>query len=148
MLNRPASKLVVNINQREKRVAAIIVSYNPNLIVFEKELNSIEVQCFVIIVDNGSDDEFKKFILQKKQNLEKLNVIFLNENFGIAKALNIGIETAIILGFEYVLLLDHDSIPNPYLVEVLTHNLDILLERNKKIAAIGPRLIDPRSNKE
>jgi len=148
VLNRPASKLVVNINQREKRVAAIIVSYNPNLIVFEKELNSIEVQCFVIIVDNGSDDEFKKFILQKKQNLEKLNVIFLNENFGIAKALNIGIETAIILGFEYVLLLDHDSIPNPYLVEVLTHNLDILLERNKKIAAIGPRLIDPRSNKE
>ncbi|MBB5347689.1 glycosyltransferase family 2 protein [Desulfoprunum benzoelyticum] len=148
MLENIKSKCIARVQKREKKVAAIIVTYNPNLFIFEKELNAIEVQCFVIVVDNGSDDEFMTFILQKKQNLEHLNVIFLKRNLGIAKALNVGIETAIKLGFDFALLLDHDSIPDNNLVEVLTCHLEILIEGKEKIAAIGPRLFDPRSEKE
>lgn len=99
------------------RIAAGIVTYNPNIERLELNLDSISQQVNkVFIVDNASENQNEIIELIKKyRNIE----IFTNEkNFGIGRALNI-----IFLSAEdyytYVLTLDQDSVCSYNMVEEL-----------------------------
>jgi len=72
------------------RVFGIVVTYNPNITILEKCINSLANQLNkIIIVDNtpGKCEGLEKF-----KNLPNVEIIYLNNNYGIAYAQNVGIK--------------------------------------------------------
>jgi rhamnosyltransferase len=91
-------------------IAAVIVTYNPPQGMKER-LDAVARQVdHVVIVDNNSD--------QKAQwHNDNIEIIRNESNQGLAAALNQGIACALRRNAEWVLLLDHDSMPAPDMVE-------------------------------
>lgn len=126
----------------------LIVTYNPPQKIFSKQLAALEYQQ-VIIVDNGSQVETIKLLkswIAKDSTKRKL--IELGENRGIAAAQNRGMELAQAMACQFVLLLDHDSVPVDNLLIQLVGVAEAQLKEGKSLAAVGARLIDPRADKE
>lgn len=116
-------------------VSAVIVTYNPN---FERLSNLVtclkEQLSNVVIVDNNS----KNFELISNLISENVKVIRLDDNYGIAKAQNIGIEY--LKGkTPYFILFDQDSnIPSDF-VEIM-YNKYIELSNSFRVGVLGPAL--------
>ena len=91
------------------KIAAIIVSYNSEKVF--RCYESIKEQVdLTIIIDNGTKDKDIISKLGKTASEEnKLKVILLGENLGIAAALNKGAFYAKDNGFDWILTLDQDS---------------------------------------
>ncbi|MDQ5922985.1 MAG: rhamnosyltransferase, partial [Bacillota bacterium] len=88
-------------------VAAIIITYNVEND-FRLRINKLKGKVDeIIVVDNGSTNETINML---KALEDEITVIYLNENKGIASALNKGIDYSIKKGYQWVLTLDHDSI--------------------------------------
>lgn len=102
---------------------ACIITYNPDLIRLGENIESIVNQVKkILIVDNGSNN-IEQIIL----SLEKYEKIFLyrlNENKGIAFALNYATEKCISEGIHYLLTLDQDSICNVNLINEYSKYID------------------------
>ena len=89
-------------------VCAVVVTYGPDG-GFPARLNEISPQVgMVVIVDNGSGDAERNMLLEAAAE-PKVDVVFNDENLGLAQALNIGIQRAAALQYSWVLLLDQDS---------------------------------------
>lgn len=73
-----------------------------------------------------------------------LNLTPLGENRGIGAAQNVGIGLARRRGSQYVLLLDHDSIPEPGMVAALRAAIEDQPAGSQPVAAAGPRYADER----
>ncbi|WP_195986653.1 glycosyltransferase family 2 protein [Clostridium sp. D53t1_180928_C8] len=88
-------------------VAAIIITYNVEND-FKERINKLKGKVDeIIVVDNGSKAE----TINMLKNLEnEVTVIYLEDNKGIAFALNRGIKYSIEKGYNWILTLDHDSI--------------------------------------
>lgn len=128
------------------KVAAIIVSYNPDNNLLDSVnllINQVEK---IIIVDNGSKDKNKKDInLIKDIDSKKINIIFNEENLGIATALNIGVKQALNDGYDWILTMDQDSKASSNMIEKMLeiyNNID-KNERNN-ILSIFPNFVDER----
>jgi rhamnosyltransferase len=67
----------------------------------------------------------------------------LGDNFGVAYAHNRGIEWTRAKGYAYELILDQDSVPAPAMVERLQSALETARAQGLRIAAAGPRYVDP-----
>lgn len=90
-------------------ICAVIVSYNSDKVFrcYESIKNQVD---FTIIVDNGTKDkEIVSKIEKTASENNKLKVILLAENLGIAAALNKGAFYAKDNGFDWILTLDQDS---------------------------------------
>jgi rhamnosyltransferase len=128
---------------------AITVTFNPDLKILKEQLESLKSQCKVIIVDNAS----RKNLLEPIENFcdtnEHVKLIALDENIGISRAQNVGIQDVMetLPEARFVLLLDHDSVPNEGMVQGLENEFQTLHETGSNIAAIGPLLYDPRDKK-
>jgi len=128
----------------EKKIIAIVVTYNPtesfleNILVIHEQLDTI------LIIDNGSKKKAIKTI-EHVIDLLNLNIIFNKSNLGIATALNQGFLWAIEHNFEYALTFDQDSYPYPEMVTKLisAHKSHPKLS---KIAVIAPNIIDQAVN--
>jgi rhamnosyltransferase len=96
-----------------------------------------------VLVDNTPNPE--KNLISPYPASEKLNLISLGDNMGIAYAHNIGIEWAHDHSADYVLLLDQDSVPCTDMVKKLMATLNSNAARNLDIAAAGPAYEDPRT---
>lgn len=128
------------------KVAAIIVSYNPdnNLLDSVKLLiNQVER---IIIVDNGSESEKKKNInLIRNIDEKKIEVIFNEENLGIATALNIGVRLALKQGYKWVLTMDQDSKVSKNMVDKMLEVYNSIDEKERRdILSIFPNFVDER----
>lgn len=121
------------------KLISIIISYNPNYSSISNLAEQLTKSCEeVIIIDNNSEQELSKSLLQ----LSKCIVLRLSDNFGIAFAQNMGIKKAIELGASHILFFDQDSkISNNFVDDLISDYKKISVE-NTKIAAIGPRFID------
>ncbi|HEX3072271.1 MAG TPA: glycosyltransferase family 2 protein [Ignavibacteriales bacterium] len=87
-----------------KELACIVVFYNPDS---KAAANITEYQKlfpYIVVVDNSDKDN--SGLLPAGENIE---YIFNGENFGIAKALNIGANAADNKSCKYILTLDQDS---------------------------------------
>jgi len=84
-----------------------------------------------ILVDNGSSDGSP----QIDEEFTAVRMIRLPKNFGLTKALNIGIRAA---EAEYILLLHDDTEVEPGVVRMLAETLDAMPEA----AAVCPLLVD------
>ena len=68
----------------------------------------------------------------------------LGGNFGVAEAINYGIDKAYSFKTTHVVLFDQDSLPAPDMVERLFNNYKKMVSQGIKVAAVGPRYSDPR----
>lgn len=120
---------------RYKGIAAIVVTYNPdeNLFLLIDSLKDLER---VIIIDNNSKN---KEIFYKIKNKNVL-VIENKENFGIAKALSIGIKE-LSKRIKYFYTFDQDSLLDKNMIEIM----DSSIEENDAI--ISPEIYDKNLNK-
>lgn len=135
-----------NTNRRMSH-ACVIVTLNPDVAQFRRVLDaSLSQSAAVIVVDNGSSHKFSAYLTDRAIAASGMRVLLLGSNRGIAAALNLGIAEAKILKAEFVLLLDHDSIPDAGLLDGLL--LAAKLHSGDKIAAIGAKIFDPRSEQE
>lgn len=128
------------------KVAAIIVSYNPD----NNLLDSVNILMKqverIIIVDNASKQEKKKNINYIKSiNKEKIKIIFNEENLGIATALNIGIKEALKENYNWILTMDQDSKASYNMIEKMLevyNNID--KNERDNILSIFPNFVDER----
>lgn len=128
------------------KVAAIIISYNPDNNLLDSVnllVNQVEK---IIIVDNGSESEKKKNInLIKDINNEKIKIIFNQENLGIATALNIGVKDALKQGYNWILTMDQDSKVSSNMIEKMFEVYSTIDESERKdILSIFPNFVDER----
>lgn len=91
------------------KVCALIITYNIDEKLIEVTNSIINQVESLVIVDNGSKPQTIKLLKELNEN-PIVNVIFNEENCGIAKALNQGVELAKKNKCDWVLTLDHDSV--------------------------------------
>ena len=128
------------------KVAAIIVSYNPDNNLFDSVNLLINQVNKIIIVDNGSKDEKIKNINSIANiDKEKIQVIFNKENLGIATALNIGVKEALAQDYKWILTMDQDSKASTNMIEKMFEVYKGISEdERKEILSIFPNFVDER----
>lgn len=98
------------------RICACVITYNPQLNILSRLLDTLSEIGIIYIVDNGSQNvsKIKDWLHLKHQRA----VLIANlENLGIAKAINIGIQQAINDKQKWFFIFDQDSFCSPQYVE-------------------------------
>lgn len=134
---------------RERTVSLIVVTYCPDQTKFENLLRAYADQVQrMIIVDNSprEDSATYKILCAAEINLDGVQLVRLGENAGVAKALNVGIEIALEMKTDFVLLSDQDSLPKYDMVENLVACHDRVARVDGFIGAVGPACFDNHSN--
>ncbi|WP_404651639.1 glycosyltransferase family 2 protein [Raoultella terrigena] len=118
-------------------IAAVIVTYNPEVNVLnDLVLMLIKQVDKVIIVDNNSTNKYNINYIN-----ENVIVIKQDNNIGLAKAQNIGINT-VINSCTHILIFDQDSSISENFVKKQLECETELLKQNVKLSAVGPAFID------
>jgi rhamnosyltransferase len=125
------------------RICAIVVSYQPPTSTLGEALAALRPQVNeLVVVDNGSSQQTLEWLRSRSVQLS-FDVVSLGRNTGVASALNEGVAWARQHGCAYVLMMDQDSIPQPDMVARLASAHRQLTEAGARVAAVGPRYIDP-----
>ena len=125
------------------RVFSVVVSYQPDTEVLRALLDTLLAQTTgVFVVDNTPAADQRVEALCAALPQQTLHLIRLGDNFGIARALNIGIDAALAAGATQVLLSDQDSLPAPDMVAALLAALDDLQRAGQRVGAVGPTYTD------
>jgi rhamnosyltransferase len=128
------------------RITAVVVTYNPDHRRLSALLEALALQATAtVVVDNGSEPEIVSW-LKKEEAAAKIHLRLLGENRGVAAAQNCGIEVAQELRSDYAVLFDHDSLPAPEMLPRLVMAAEQKAAEGYKVAAVGPRYVDPRQN--
>lgn len=125
-------------------VAAVIITYNPDLKKLMGLINSILNECdHIYIVDNKSDDinSIKVFVADN----HFITLISNESNVGIAAAQNQGIKASLSSGMDFTLMFDQDSLPPSNFIPNLIKGYHSVNELDN-VAAVGPNLFDSRYN--
>lgn len=97
----------------DRKIAAVIVTYNPDVSHVNETVASLKKQgVSVIIVDNHSDN------IEDIRAIKNIRLYESPVNKGIAYALNIGMKKAEAVGAEWVLSLDQDSAVSDTLIDI------------------------------
>lgn len=126
-------------------VVAVVVTYEPVASQTERLLRALAPQVgHLVVVDNGSTTTD---LADVRATTEELGgeLVALRTNTGIAAAQNVGIEHARRRGAGAVLLSDQDSAPAPDMVRRLTEALDEARAAGRRVAAVGPVIVDARN---
>lgn len=122
-----------------KKLSIIIITYNSDKSLDKLLLSLSYIDKLVeeiIIIDNNSFI----FDIKKIQKISpKIKIIKNKTNIGFAKAVNQGIKTS---KSNYVLLLN----PDTYLIDNSISNTFKLIKENKKIGAIGGKILNEQKN--
>ena len=138
------------------RITSITVAFNPDPLRLAEQLAALRDQVDeIIIVDNGSAQPVKSILAQTEISesmgeVPHIHFIVLEENQGIASGFNIGIDASRKSGAEFVLLLDHDSVPATDMVSKLRAGYQQAAGESAltSVAAVGPRIVDSRDEHE
>jgi len=125
------------------KVAAVIVTYEPDLRAFEANLKQASKQVIkTVVVDNGSAQQSAIKELCQSDAFDKADIqlIALADNEGLGAAHNAGINaiTESSLDCSHVLILDQDTLIADDMVSQLSNSWQTL-SRDKKIGALGGR---------
>ena len=123
------------------KVAAVVVLFNPELNVLANINSYIDQVDKLFVVDNS--DKINESVTEKISLLQKTEYISNKTNLGIAAALNIGAQEAIVEGFNYLLTMDQDSEASPLMVSKLMD----CLTKGTNIALAAPVLYHPEGRK-
>ena len=112
-------------------IAGILVSYEPEAQTLSSTFASLLPQLeHLFLVDNGSSIDPADLLDLKSE--ERLTIIRLDENLGIAAAQNVGIAAAREMGADFVVLSDQDTV---YPQGAMSQLIDVF-ERWPKAAAV------------
>lgn len=130
---------------KSDKSCAIVVTFQPDITALLKLLGQLNKEVDFIVVDNGSADI--EYIAESIYVYNRCkNLVRLDENVGLAKALNYGIDWAIENQCNYVFLFDQDSsLCDLFISRMIAAYQDASKYSEKGIAAVGPRLINPQS---
>ncbi|MCX6745862.1 MAG: glycosyltransferase family 2 protein [Candidatus Parcubacteria bacterium] len=122
-----------------KRVGIIIVNYNgleylSDCLTSLLNLDYPRGEYKIFLVDNASTDDSVNFV---KNNFPQIEIIINKENLGFAEGNNIGMKKALSENFDYVCLINQDTISEPDFLHKLVANA----EGDESIAAVQPRLM-------
>ncbi len=123
---------------KRKKLAIVVLSYNTEKLLKDC-LRSLVKQRGkstnpeIIVVDNGSKDKTLSMI--KKEGF-KVTVIAQSENLGFCEGNNIGVKHALGQGFDYVMLLNSDTLVKDRFWEPLVS----FLEKNEKAGVVTPKI--------
>ena len=123
----------------------MIVSYNPEKISFTDLLIRLCAQVnHIFIVDNSSQENNDVFHFCQDCGIdcEKFSLIRLGDNFGVAFALNVGIQEAMLMQANFILLSDQDSLPDEHMVCELLRAYKTLTAMGIRVGVIGPTYTD------
>jgi rhamnosyltransferase len=120
-------------------VAVVVVIYRPDDQVVSRLKDVARGAGVVIAVNNGMDDDTRT-----RMSAAGILVVGSGENIGLAKALNIGLETAWALKTPatHVLFLDQDSQPAPDMAVRLQSAFETARCEGLRPACVAPRLTD------
>lgn len=95
-----------------ERIAAVVVTYNRKELLLQcinQLLAQQQVQCDVLVVDNASTDDTRQAVEQ----LEHPQLFYRNtgKNLGGAGGFNAGMRWAVEAGYDYVWIMDDDTLP-------------------------------------
>lgn len=99
-------------------VAAVIVTYNRKELL-TKCIEKIENQTIkpdILVIDNASDDGTDQIFSQVPDNIKYFNT---GANLGGAGGFSFGIKKAVETGYEYLWIMDDDTMPEPSALEEL-----------------------------
>ena len=118
---------------------AVVVTFRPDVARLTESLQAVLPQVDrVVVVDNGSPDG----VLDHLAGLDRVSVLPLGSNLGIARAQNRGIEWARGQHAGFVLLLDQDSVAAPDMVARLREAHAELSAQGVPVGALGPMQAD------
>jgi hypothetical protein len=127
---------MINMTNKLPKVCVIILSWNHKKDVLEnvKSLQASNQNGFkmqISVIDNGSTDGTVEELTKLKIKVKELD-----KNYGYVVGNNMGMEEAIEEGFDYIALLNDDTLVDADLVR------NILLEhrKNEKAGAISPKI--------
>jgi rhamnosyltransferase len=126
------------------RVVAVVVTYQPDVDGALRLIEALEPQVArIVVVDNASRAATMEPV---RDAVERRGGTFLAlpENRGVAAAQNVGIDWARKDGATHVVLSDQDSLPAPDMVEQLLDGLRQLTDAGRRVAAVGPIVVDDR----
>lgn len=132
----------MEIRKGRDRVCSVVVTYGFEVDALTKLIDALSLQtAFTYVIDNNHY-EIRQGPDPKGVSSTSFRVVRNNENVGLAKALNQGLRLAMADGYTHILLMDQDSFPAPNMVERLMAAWENLSVQHKKIAALGPCIID------
>jgi rhamnosyltransferase len=99
-------------------ICAVLVSFHPDADLPARVNRILGEVGALVIVDNGSGEATLRMLTELSLD-PRISLESNRENLGVASALNIGIRRARGLGYEWVLLLDQDSVLDAGMVEEL-----------------------------
>jgi rhamnosyltransferase len=121
-------------------ICVVLVTYHPDAD-FPMRLRRIAPQVdAILIVDNGSTDAELRMLRDAAAD-PKVDLTLNYENFGVARALNLGIRRVTARGYSLALLLDQDTCVDPDMVQSLLAIHAAFTERGR-LAVIGSSFRD------
>ena len=140
-------KLSENQSKMRAPSCSIVVTYNPNPEMLLSLVNQIDASTDFILIDNNSLN-LSEFNLSVNGRSRCKLFISRSSNEGLASALNFGLQWCIEHGYEFAFLFDQDSRPEDLFFEnMLDAYLEIENSQQQKIAALGPRIVNPQNLK-
>lgn len=121
------------------KTAIILILYNKHNVDSEKYLQSSDN--ILIVVDNTEGQDL---------NIKRNDVLYipLKHNYGIAKAQNIAIDSAINNGCEYIIFFDQDSdVPCNYCLQIVNAYKNIK-NNIPNLFLLGPQVINKQTQRE
>ena len=117
------------------RVTAVVVTFNPDLAVLKRLLQTLKQQLdSIVIVDNASAQQADIASL-----CAGVKCYLFATNLGLGKAHNLGIEFARSQASTHVLLLDQDSLPDRHMLAEMSKSVQQLEDHNIKYSGLGCR---------
>lgn len=120
------------ITLRKNKICAVIPFYNEQDFLVEVIKKTLRYVDLIIAVDDGSTDNSLNLI----KNIDDVEIIIFDKNYGKGAALKAGFSLAVEFGFETILTLDADLQHNPDYIP------DFIEALKKYDVVIGNRLSD------
>lgn len=108
--------------KQEQKIAAVVVTYNRKELLMQCIsclLTQTQAVCDVLVVDNASTDGTQQAV----KNLQTGQVLYKNtgQNLGGAGGFQFGMRWALESGYDYVWIMDDDTLPQPDALAELWH---------------------------
>lgn len=99
-------------------ICAVLISFHPGADLPDRISRVLAQVGALVIVDNGSSEATVR-MLEDLARDPRISIALNGANLGVARALNVGVERARALGYDWVLLLDQDSLLDEGMVQAL-----------------------------
>jgi rhamnosyltransferase len=137
---------MINETPGKENICAVIVTYHPDAC-FPKRVECIAKQVGQLVIVDNHSNRSSVAMLQDICVRLKIELILNDGNWGVAAALNQGINLAHDLAFSWVLLFDQDTEPLDFMVHSLATVYEEYFEKDR-LALIGSNFYEGNSSRE